>query len=67
MGVRRHVATSVSLTPVMLGDLKAEAERRDVSLSQIVREYIRSGQIRGLDTQGELDLRRMEGTNDHGS
>ena len=59
MGLRRHVATSVSLTPVMLQDLRAEAQRRDVSLSQLVREYIRSGQIRGLETQGELaDLRR---------
>ena len=54
---------SVSMPPVMLADLKAEAERRDLTLSQLVREYIRFGRLR--DGQGSLDLRREEGNVDN--
>lgn len=63
MAITRHVA-SVSLPVAMLADLKAEAARRDVSLSQVIREYVRSGQQHGLQ-QGQLDLVREEGTNGH--
>ena len=63
MGLHRHVATSVSLPPVMLEDLKAEAKARDLSLSQLVREYIRSGRLTG--EAGRLDLLR-EASNDDG-
>ena len=67
MGVsmaERFTRQSVSLPPLMLADLKAEALERDLSLSQLVREKIRNGSIR--DTQGNLDLRRDGGSNDHG-
>ena len=64
MAIKRSAAT-VSLPTVMLDDLRAEAARRDVSLSQVIREYVRSGQIHGAQ-QGQLDLLRTEGTNDHG-
>ena len=47
---------SVSMPPPMLSDLKEEAKRRDLTLSQLVRWYVRYGRLR--DTQGELDLRR---------
>ena len=63
MAITRHVA-SVSLPVAMLADLRAEAARRDVSLSQVIREYVRSGQQHGAQ-QGELDLVREEGTNGH--
>ena len=54
---------SFSLPPPMLEDLRREAQERDMTMSQLVREYIRSGRIR--DSQGTLDLRREEGSNDH--
>ena len=50
---------SVSMPLVMLSDLKEEAKRRDLTLSQLIREYVRYGRLR--DTQGELDLRREDG------
>ena len=56
---------SVSMLLVMLSDLKEEAKRRDLTLSQLVRWYVRYGRLR--DTQGELDLRREDGSNDHAS
>ena len=56
MGLERHVATSVSFPPPMLEELRQEAKARDLSLSQLVREYIRAGRLHG--GQGELDLRR---------
>ena len=37
-------SVSVSMPPDMVAGLKAEAERRDVSVSQVVRERIRAGQ-----------------------
>ena len=63
MAITRHVA-SVSLPVAMLADLRAEAARRDVSLSQVIREYVRSGQ-QHVPQQGQLDLLRTEGANDH--
>ena len=65
MALQRHIATSVSLPPLMLADLKAEAARRDLSLSQLLRAYVRAGQLQGQ--QGQLDLLRTEGANDNGS
>lgn len=50
---QRH---SVSLPLPMIEDLKQEAARRDMSLSALVREYVRYGRLR--DTQGGLDVRR---------
>ena len=64
MALQRHVATSVSLPPLMLEDLKEEAKARDLSLSQLIREYIRAGRGHGLQ-QGELDLLRTEGRDGH--
>ena len=51
---------SVSLPLPMLADLKREAAERDLTLSQLVRAYIRDGRLR--DTQGSLDLRREDGS-----
>ena len=51
-----------SLPPVLLEDLKAEAKRRDLSLSQLVREYIRAGRVG--QPQGGLDVQREDGAND---
>ena len=65
MPPRSFVRQSFSLPLPMLADLKAEAERRDMSMSQLLRDYIRFGQLR--DTQGSLDLRREGGSDDHGS
>ena len=50
---------SVSMPSPMLSDLKEEAKRRDLTLCQLIREYVRYGRLR--DTQGELDLRREDG------
>ena len=50
---------SVSMPPLMLEDLKEEALRRDLTLSQLIRLYVRNGRLR--DNQGELDLRRENG------
>lgn len=61
MPPRTFQRVTFSLPPVMLEEIKAEAERRDLTLSQLVREYIRSGRLR--DTGG-LDLKRAEDTND---
>ena len=38
------IRQTLSLPPDMLATLKAEATRRDLSLSQIIRERIRLGQ-----------------------
>ena len=53
----------VSFPPVLLTDLKAEAQRRDMSLSQLVRELVRAGR---LGQQTGPDLQRAEGSNDDG-
>ena len=55
--------TAISMPVPMLTDLKQEAERRDMSLSQLIREYIRFGRHR--DTPA-LDLQREGTTNDNG-
>ena len=52
---------SFSMPMVMLEDLRKEAKERDLTLSQLIRLYVRAGRIR--DNQGELDLRR-EGNTD---
>ena len=61
---QRFERRSVSMPTPMLEDLKAEAAARDMTLSQLVREYVRYGRVR--DTQGTLDLKREEGS-DSGS
>ena len=43
---------SVSMPPMMLSDLKEEAKRRDLTLSQLVREYIRHGRLCGGKSPG---------------
>ena len=60
MAMQRHVATSVSLPPMMLQDLREEAKRRDMSISQLIREYVRGNRI-----QGQLDLMREEAAHDN--
>lgn len=57
--------TTLSLPAPMLADLKAEATARDMTVSQLLREYIRSARLG--DTQGHLDLKREGGNVDHGS
>ena len=53
-----------SLPPPMLADLKREAEERGMTLSEILRSYLRNG---GLGKQQDgLDLQRAEGSNDDG-
>ncbi len=53
---------SVSFPTPMLADLKKEAQQRDLSLSQLIREYVRRGGFQGT---GELDLLRKEGKDAH--
>ena len=61
----RFTRQSFSLLPPMIEDLRREAEERDMSMSQVLRHYLRFG---GLGKQqGGLDLRRKEDSNDHGS
>ena len=51
---------SVSMPLVMLSDLKEEAKRRDLTLSQLNPvEYVRHGRLR--DAQSGVDLKRDEG------
>ena len=49
---------SFTLPPPMLEDLKREAEKRDMSMSAILREYLRFGGL-GKQQPG-LDLQRQE-------
>ena len=51
---------SVSFPTPMLADLKQEAKERDLSLSQLIREYVRRGGFRGT----QLDLLREDSTDD---
>ncbi len=54
---------SFSMPLVMLEDLKREAEERDMSMSQVLRHYLRLGALG--KQQGGLDLlRRKEGNVD---
>ena len=54
-----------SLPPPMLAALKREAEERGMTISELLRHYLRFG---GLgQQQGGLDLRRGEDGNDNGS
>ena len=55
---------SISFPTPLLSDLKAEARQRDMTLSELVRQYIRSARGFG-GQQGALDLLREGGTNDH--
>ena len=53
---QRFERRSVSMPTPMLEDLKAEAKERDLSLSQLVRHYLRNG---GLGQHRDaLDLKR---------
>ena len=51
---------SFSLPSPMLEELKEEARRLDMTLSALVRAYIRHGRLG--DAQGVLDLRRDGGS-----
>ena len=65
MGKQGFARQSFSMPPVMLQDLRQEAERRDLSMSQVLRQYLRFG---GLGQQRDgLDLRREGSVNDNGS
>ena len=52
---------SVSMPSPLLADLKREAKERDMSLSQLIREYVRHGR---RDAQSGVDLKR-EGSDGH--
>ena len=52
---------SFSLPPPMIEDLRREAEARDMSVSAVLRHYLRFG---GLGKQDGLDLRRESGDDD---
>ena len=53
---------SVSFPAPMLADLKREAQERDMTLSQVIRAYLRNG---GYSTPLErLDVRREGGKDD---
>ena len=56
---------SFSLPPPMLESLREEAERRDLSMSQVLREYLRFGGL-GKQENGP-DLRREASADDNGS
>ena len=48
---------SFSLPPPMLEDLKREAEAKDLSMSQVLRHYLRFGGL-GKHQTGGVDLKR---------
>ena len=54
---------SFSLPPPMLEDLKREAEAKDLSMSQVLRNYLRFGGL-GKHQTGGVDLKR-EGSDGH--
>ena len=56
--------TAITMPPVMLANLKQEALDRDMTLSQLIRFYVRSGQLR--DPGAAPDLQREGITNDNG-
>ena len=62
-GLQRQQA-SISFPMPLLADLKEEARQRDCSLSELVRQYIRTARGFG-GQQGALDLLREEGTSGH--
>ena len=43
----QRLSVSISLPPDMVADLRAEAIKRDLSLSQLIRERIRAGEPKG--------------------
>ena len=61
----RFTRQSFSLPQPMLADLRAEADRQGVSMSEVVREYLRWGRL-GLQKSG-LDLKREGDANDNGN
>ena len=54
---------SVSMPMPMLEDLRKEAAERDMTLSQLVRLYIRHCRLR--DAQSGVDLKREVSSNGH--
>ena len=58
----RFTRQSFSLPPPMLADLKAEAARQGISLSEALRHYLRHGGL-GQYREG-LDLRREVANDD---
>ena len=65
MPPRTFQRVTFSLPPVMLEELRQEAKKRDLSMSQIMREYLRFGGL-GQHQDGP-DLKREADTDDHGS
>ena len=57
----RFVRQSFSLPPSSLANLRAEAERQGISLSEMLRHYLRHG---GLGQHKGLDLEREGSGND---
>ena len=57
----RFTRQSFSLPPPMLADLKAEAARQGISLSEALRHYLRHG---GLGQHKRPDLEREGGNSD---
>ena len=61
----RFTRQSFSLPPPMLQDLKKESEERGISMSELLRSYLRFG---GLGShRGGPDLQRDGVSDDHGS
>ena len=56
---------SFSLPPPLLEELRQEAKKRDLSMSQVLRQYLRFGGL-GQHQDG-VDLKREEGSDDDGS
>ena len=56
-----YVQQSVSFRPTMLDNLRKEAERREMSLSGLIREYVR--QVQGIQSE-MVDLMREVGADD---
>ena len=63
MPPRNFVRHSFSLSPATLEDLKREAEAKDLSMSQVLRNYLRFGGL-GKHQTGGVDLKR-EGSDGH--
>ena len=65
MPPRNFVRQSFSLPPPMLEQLRREAEEKDLTMSQVLRQYLRFGGL-GQHQDG-VDLKREEGSDDNGS
>ena len=59
----RFTRQSFTLPPAMLEQLRQEAQARDLSMSQVLRDYLRFGGL-GQHQDG-VDLKREEGKVGH--